>query len=74
MIVKSDSNAVTCSTALLTLGKMNTGVGNPVGVLVTTVDTEDDDSVGDSEAETKIEDVVSMAAQQKCDVTVMFHK
>ena len=53
---------------------MNTGVGNPVGVPLTSVDTEDDDGVGDSEAEAKMEDVVSMVAQQKCDVIVLFHK
>ena len=47
---------------------MKTGVGNDVSVL----DIEDD--VRDSEVEAIIEDVVSLAAQQKCDVIVLFYR
>ena len=74
MIVRSDNNAVTRTGRLSTLGKINIGVGNGVGV---SVDTEGDDTIEDGVKDCEVEaikDVVSVAAnlKQKCNTIFWF--
>ena len=71
MIVRSDSNAVTRTGRLSTLGKINIGVENGVGVSV----GDDDAEVGVKDCKVEaIKDVVSVAAnlKQKCNTLFWF--